>query len=141
MSAKRIRHEGSQAASDAHVDHVEAHADHERWIKDLERWRSLYGESIQGLAQRLVPELELAAFEDALDRHEAAILTHEELVDRHESRLRRKQTGPDEGAEEVEALHQQMHDRHELSRREHDELASRLQEILMALDRIEPPAG
>ena len=141
MSKKRRTHGGPYAASDAHADHVEAHADHERWIKDLERWRSSYGEAIRRLAQRLLPELELDAFEDALDRHEAAILTHEELVDRHENRLRRQRTGLSEGAEEVEALHDQMHDRHELSRREHEELASRLHEILMALDRIEPPTG
>jgi len=99
----------STERSTAHTDHLEAHEDHDRWFKDLARWRTDYGDAIRRLARQLLPEIDLADFEDRMDRHEAAILAHEELVDRHE-----------------------------LSRRQHLELEEALHEILEALSSYDP---
>jgi len=123
--------------SAAHVDHVDAREDHARWVKELQHWRGEYEAAVLEFVRRQLPELELANFEDALDRHEAAILAHQELVANHEQRLRREKSGLVESAEEVDALHQQMHDRHELSRRQHDELARSYRAILKALAMFE----
>ena len=130
-----MKKSGRQTAT--HLEHLEAHEDHARWLKDLERWRSEYALAIQGFARRLLPELELGNFEDGLDRHEAAILAHEELADRHEQRLRREKVGAAEPSDEAEALHQQMHDRHDISRRQHEQLAKAHQAIQRALEMFE----
>jgi hypothetical protein len=119
------------------MDHLEAHEDHAQWLKDLERWQREYTEAIQSFAGRVLPELELGNFVDALDRHEAAILVHEELVDRHEKRLRRANSGLEESAKEVAVLHQQIGDRHEFSRRQHERLAQTHKAILKALAMFE----
>lgn len=134
---KRQQDRSMTGRSSTHLDHLDAHEDHASWLKELERWRSQYEAALHQLAHRLAPELELQNFEDAMDRHEAAIVAHEELVDRHEKRLRREKTTHEEHSEEADALHQQMHDRHELSRRQHEQLARAHQAILKALAMIE----
>lgn len=120
-----------------HLDHLRAREDHAQWLKDLERWQGEYKEAIQSIVGRLLPELELGSFAETLDRHRAAILVHEELVDRHEERLGRAGSGLEDSAEEVAALHQQIHDRHELSRRQHEELARTHRVILNGLAKFE----
>ncbi len=122
------------SAADAHLEHLKAHEEHGYWLKELERWRIEYRQALQRFARRLLPELELGNFEEALERHEAAILAHEELVDRHEQRLRKEKSGVAEHSEDADDLHQQMLQRHDLSRREHEQLARSHQAILRALE-------
>lgn len=121
----------------AHVDHLDAQEDHARWMKELQHWRHEYEAAVLKFVRRQLPELELDNFEQALDRHEAAILAHQELVTRHEQRIRVEKSGLVEASEEVDSLHQQMHDRHELSRRQHDELARSCRAIVRALAMFE----
>ena len=138
------RQSGKASASgqkSAHLDHLEAQDDHVQWLKELEHWRSEYLEAVLHFVQRQLPELELANFEEAVDRHEAAILAHQELVQSHEKRLRRVRSGQEEPPEEADALHKQMHDRHELSRRQHEELARSHRAILKALAMLESTRG
>jgi len=120
------------------MDHLEAQEEHARWLKDLEHWREEHQEAIQKFVSRLLPELEIANFEEALDRHEAAILAHQELVDHHEQRLRRLKSGLEDSSDDVDALHQQVHDRHEVSRLQHEGLARSHSAILKALVMVEP---
>jgi hypothetical protein len=123
--------------SSAHLDHLGAQEDHSQWLTDLEHWRSGYQAAVLKFARQQLPELELANFEDALDRHEAAIMAHQELANRHEQRLRREESGQVESSEEAAALHEQMHERHELSRLQHDELARSHRAILKAMAMFE----
>jgi small-conductance mechanosensitive channel len=119
------------------MDHLEAREDHAQWLKDLERWQREYKEAIQRIVGRLLPELELGSFVEALDRHRAAILVHEELVDRHEERLGDAGSGLQDSAEEVADLHRQIHARHERSRRDHEQLARTHRAILKGLAMFE----
>jgi len=136
---KRQHPEASPAErSSAHLDHLGAQEDHARWLKELEHWRGEYAAAVLKFVHSHLPQLELANFEEALDRHEAAILAHQELVDRHEQRLRRERSGLVESSEEAAALHEQMHERHERSREQHDELARSHRAILTALAMFEP---
>ena len=137
MKEPERRKSSSTQQTSIHLDHLRAREDHAQWLKDLERWQREYKEAIQSIVGRLLPELELGSFVDALDRHRAAILVHEELVDRHEERLGHAGSGLQESAEEVADLHQQIHDRHELSRREHDQLARNHRAILKGLAMFE----
>ena len=123
----------SRPRSATHTEHLEAREDHSVWLKDLQRWRSEYDEAVRSFARRMLSELELANFEDALERHEAAIQAHEELVDRHEWTILRQAQGSPGAADEFEDLHRQMHDRHELSRREHEQLQRTHRAILNAI--------
>ena len=127
------RSKPSAEASATHLDHLEAHEDHDQWLKDLERWRRECAEAVHRFASRMLPDLELGNYRDGLDRHEAAILAHEEIVDRHEQRLRLERTGHQDHSEEAESLHEQLHARHELSRQQHEQLAQSHQAILQAL--------
>ena len=135
---KRQRQEAPPTdRSSAHRDHLGALEDHARWLKELEHWRGEYAAAVLKFVHSHLPQLELANFEEALDRHEAAILAHQELVDRHEQRLRRERAGLVDSSEEAVALHEQMHERHELSRRQHDELARSSRAILKAMAMFE----
>jgi hypothetical protein len=120
----------------AHRDHLEAQEEHGRWLKDLQLWRREYEAAVFRFVHRQLRDLELANFEEALDRHEAAILAHQELVERHERRLRLERRGLAEHPEEVDALHEQVHERHDLSRHQHEELARSLHAILKALEML-----
>jgi len=133
MKKRRQRESSLAGRTSAHLEHLDAHTDHALWLRELERWRSEHQQAIVRFAHRLLPELELGSFQDALDRHEAAILAHEELVDRHEQRIRREKSGEEQHSEEADALHEQVHDRHELSRRQHEQLARAHQAILRAM--------
>ena len=138
MKKRQHQPASSTERSSAHLDHLGAQEDHSRWLKELERWREEYAAAVLKFVRLHLPLLELANFEEALDRLEAAILAHQELVDRHEQRLRRERSGLVETSEEAAILHEQMHERHELSRRQHDELARSHRAILTALAMFEP---
>ena len=73
MSRSKGNDSSSERADELHWDHLEAHKDHEQWARDLQRWRSEYEAATKRLLRRLLPDLNLADFEDALNRHEAAI--------------------------------------------------------------------
>lgn len=107
--------------------------EHTAWLRELERWRSEYEEAIREFARRMLSDLELIDFEDALDRHEAAILAHEDLVVRHEQMIQAMKVGVGPAPTEYEDLHEQLHDRHELSRNEHEKLTQIHREVLASL--------
>lgn len=127
----------SAPAREAHFDHLRAHEEHEQWARDLQRWRAEYEAAAKRLLRRLLPELDLIDFEDALDRHEAAILAHEELIDSHEQRMRRQRKKVEAASEEVEGLHELMHERHDRSSQDHEQLGQMVQAIVDALSQYD----
>ena len=71
MTESDSRHDSSHKAH--HHDHREARQEHVDWKEAAGRWREEYWEAVIEYARRTLPELELADYEQTLDRHEAAM--------------------------------------------------------------------
>lgn len=138
MARRRDKTIRLRSSAQAHEDHLRAQQDHLAWLADLERWRSDYEWALRQFAHRALPQLELESFEEALARHEAAIVAHQELVERHERMIRLEQSGAAGAGDEFEGLHLQMDARHERSRREHEHPARTQRAVLEALRMLTP---
>lgn len=101
-------------------------------MSDLARWRREYEAELAAFARRAAARLELDNYEQALERHEAAIRAHEEILDRHERAMAIPREDTDPG-DEFEGLHEQLEERHALSRREHDQLRRTHRAVIAAL--------
>ena len=88
-------------------------------------------------ARKVKPELRLRDYEQALDRHEAAmdvaIDIHEQALTRHEKALQLEQRGDLGASADFEELHEELDSRHHASREAHERLEARHRAILDAL--------
>lgn len=116
------------------AEHRSARRDHERWMEDLERWRAELRAAFRSFVGRVAPQLELDAFEAALERHEAAIRAHMDMIRRHDRALVQSGAEAESQRRELLPLHLRLGERHGRSAGQHERLARAQGAILAALE-------
>jgi len=131
-----VSNDSKSGPGDLHSEHLAAHEDHAAWLEDLNRWRDEYQAALMDLARRVLPNLEPENYETALDRHEAAILAHEDLLHCHEEAVGFSKRLGEGASEEYEQVHAQLDTRHGRSLKAHQHLEKTHQAILRAMEML-----